>query len=116
MSPFNWLLIGHLIGDFLFQTNWMATRKEKEWVPLVVHALVYTFFIALFGIPTHSIGWVGISIIFLTHIIIDRRFLIRFWVRTIQGARGKEEGWLSIVTDQIFHLLILVLALSLPPH
>ncbi len=113
MSPFNWLFIGHLVGDFLFQTNWMATRKEKEWVPLLVHSFVYTLCVAIFGFATKNLDWVGVSVIFLSHVILDRRFFVRFWVRTIQGAKGAEEGWLSIVTDQIFHLIILVIALWL---
>lgn len=111
MSPFNWLLIGHLIGDYLFQTNWMATRKEKEWLPLITHSLVYTICVAVIGWFTHSLTFYGILFIFLTHLIIDRRFFIRLWVRYIQRAKGSQENWLSIMTDQIFHLIILVIAL-----
>ncbi|HEX7064991.1 MAG TPA: hypothetical protein VF199_07965 [Bacillales bacterium] len=30
------------MGDFLFQTNWMAVNKEKKWLPLLAHCAVYT--------------------------------------------------------------------------
>jgi hypothetical protein len=111
MSPFDWLLLGHLIGDYLFQTNWMAMRKEKEWLPLLSHCFVYTLIVGIIGYSTHQLTLYGILFIFVTHIVIDRRSFIRFWVRTIQGAKGGAEGWLSIVTDQIFHLIILAIAL-----
>lgn len=42
MSVFDTLLLGHLIGDFLLQTSWMAENKAKHILPLLVHSLVYT--------------------------------------------------------------------------
>lgn len=43
MSLFSYLLIGHLIGDFLFQTTWMAMFKTTKWVPLIVHCVSIPF-------------------------------------------------------------------------
>ncbi|MCM3789593.1 hypothetical protein M3221_14420 [Domibacillus indicus] len=50
---------------------------------------------------------------FLTHVTIDRRTLVAWWLRTIMKAQGPESGWLGIIVDQIFHLLVLAAALYL---
>ncbi len=34
-------LIGHLLGDWLLQNDWMASGKKEFWLPLAVHALLY---------------------------------------------------------------------------
>lgn len=40
----------HFIGDFVFQTDWMALNKSKRNWPLTVHILVYTAVIFTFGV------------------------------------------------------------------
>lgn len=34
------LLAAHVLGDFLFQTEWIAREKEKRWGPLFLHGAV----------------------------------------------------------------------------
>lgn len=112
MTPFSILLLAHLVGDYLFQTSWMAANKARHWLPLTVHSLVYTFWIILFawfGFGGLSLG--AILLIFVSHLILDQRSFVQWWVSTIMRTQGKEAGWLSIMVDQIFHLLILALAL-----
>ena len=55
------MFVGHLIGDFLLQTAWMADRKENQWIPLLVHCFVYTATITLLALPAggHEGGGVG---------------------------------------------------------
>lgn len=113
MSLFDILLIGHFVGDFLFQTNWMAVNKEKKWVPLLTHCTVYTVIVTLFGLMADGISFWGIAVIFIGHVILDRKTFVSFWVRYIQTARGPEAGWLSVLADQIFHILLLALAIYL---
>jgi hypothetical protein len=112
MSPFDFLFIGHLIGDYLFQTSWMAMNKATKWVPLLSHCFVYTLSISLvawFGFGGLSL-W-GILFIFLTHVFIDRRTFVQWWVKTIMKTPTSQAGWLSIVVDQIFHFIVLAVAL-----
>lgn len=108
MTIFNYLLIGHLIGDFLLQTTWMAMNKSKKWMPLITHCIVYTlsvFVVTLIGGEALSIG--AIVLIFSSHILLDRRTFVVWWVKHIMGSKGNDAGWLTIMADQVFHILIL---------
>lgn len=114
MSSFDILLIAHLVGDYLLQIGWMAGNKTKNWLATLTHSAVYTLTVAVlaaFFINGFS-PW-GFVLIFVSHAIIDRRFITTFWVTTIMTTPESERGWLTIVVDQIFHLLILFIALNL---
>ncbi len=108
MSHFDYLLVAHLIGDFLFQTSWMANNKVQRYVPLLVHTGLYTIIVAL--IAWFSFGglplW-GILTIFIVHTILDKRVFVEWWVKTIMTSTGNESVWLKIMVDQVFHILVL---------
>lgn len=114
MTPFDFLLIGHLIGDYLFQTNWMAMNKAKKWIPLLVHSCVYTLcvsIVAYFGFG--GLSPLAIAFIFVGHVFLDRRTFVAWWAENIMGAKAKEAAWLKIVADQVFHVIVLAISLSL---
>lgn len=114
MSSFDYLLLAHFIGDFPLQTNWMAVHKANKWLPLLTHALVYTLtvsMIAWFGFGGLSI-W-GILLVFVAHVVLDRRIFVQWWLRTVMGTTGKEAIWLGIIVDQVFHLVVLFIAVAL---
>lgn len=113
MSLFDLLILGHLVGDFLFQTGWMAKYKAKQWLPLLTHSAVYTVVVALFALLGGGLSFWGIAVIFIGHVILDRKTFVSFWVRTVQTATGSEARWLSVVADQIFHVLLLAAAIFL---
>jgi hypothetical protein len=115
MSIFDTLLLGHLMGDFLFQNAWMADEKKRRILPLLVHATVYTLCILVFSFNTDFLGWKDYFIIWGTHVIIDSRKLTSWWARTVMGitsAMGRRT-WLSIVVDQVFHLLVFYILILL---
>ena len=114
MSSFDWLLIGHLIGDFLLQTSWMANHKVKRYLPLVTHAFIYSIVIAFIAqMGFGGLSWLSIAVIFVSHIILDQRKFVQWWLRVIMGIKKTQIPWLQITVDQIFHLLVLVIALYL---
>lgn len=75
-------LIAHCIGDYIFQSTWMALRKNKvSWI-CAVHCFTYSVcFIPL----THS--WKALVAIFATHFLIDRFGLARYvvWFKELQS-------------------------------
>ncbi|MEH6938157.1 DUF3307 domain-containing protein [Bacillus sp. JJ664] len=113
MNQFEFLLIGHLIGDFLFQTNWMARNKSTKWFPLLTHVSVYTSVVVIIGWISGGLSIPAILMIYIGHIFLDRQRFVAFWVRTIQMADDKNKGWLTIVADQIFHIIILAFAVCI---
>lgn len=71
----NLALLCHLIGDYLLQSDWMATEKTKKSTTALAHVLTY-------GLPflllTRSIP--ALLIIIGTHFVIDRWRLARYVV------------------------------------
>lgn len=114
MTLFEVLFLAHLVGDFLFQTSWMAMNKATKWIPLLAHVVVYTATItaAAYFFGT-GLSLTAIFLVFIGHIILDRRTFVVWWVRNIQQSVDQSAGWLGIVADQIFHLLILAGAIVL---
>jgi hypothetical protein len=113
MSLFDWLLIGHLVGDFLLQTDGMARYKAQSWSWMLKHVGIYlAVMVVLVGAyaMNHPLPlWVvGAVLLFIggTHIILDRRGFTLWWMRRL--GVSSDLTWLPIVADQIFHLLVLV--------
>lgn len=113
MNIYWYLVLAHLIGDWLLQTEYQAKEKAHGRflnAALLSHCFVYTLiFIPLFS--WYDIGAVWLILIFISHVILDRRSFVGWWMRNVKRtseATDKELPWLKIMVDQIFHLLILV--------
>lgn len=113
MSLFDWLLIGHLVGDFLIQSDNMARSKQHR--PMMLghisfYMVVMTPIIVIYAL-THSLPvWLIVAaLLFLagTHAILDRRDLTVRWMRFISMSPNRL--WLVIVVDQVLHLLTLAI-------
>lgn len=106
--------MGHLVGDFLFQTNWMARGKATRWDALIVHAAVYTLCVwvaaRLAGV---TLGLLAVGLLLVSHAMLDQRRLVRWWARAVGGITRAEDQWLLLVIDQVGHLLILVAVVGL---
>jgi hypothetical protein len=66
------LVVGHVFGDFLLQTRWMARRKERHWGVLLLHVAVVFVAHAVVLWPFLSwrlvAGLLGLSIL---HLVFD---------------------------------------------
>lgn len=116
MTNFEILVLCHFVLDWIFQTEWQATNKPKNWQALFNHVSIYTFGMALafvyLGIPLIWSIWV-----FATHFLIDRRLIVPLIMKYIKGIDQKKIpeslfNILSITIDQILHLLVLAVVLS----
>jgi hypothetical protein len=114
-------LVAHAVGDYLFQSHWMADQKTTRWLPAVVHGLCYT---VPFLLLTQS--WPALAVIAGTHIVIDRYRLARWvcWAKNQAGMRFAPTAtgyppetpawlavWLLIIADNIIHVCINAVAL-----
>lgn len=115
MSLFDWMLVSHLLGDFLLQTDGMAYNKARDWSWMVRHVAIYmipmTAVVAVYTWLSRKPVWLAVlALLFIaaTHLLLDRRKPVETWMRWIGVPR--DHPWLPIVLDQIFHLLTLVVA------
>lgn len=72
------IIVCHFVGDYLFQTDYLAQGKGKDWYLLLAHCVLYCVpFIICFGFV-----W-QLAVIFGVHIIVDalkaRYKLIPLW-------------------------------------
>lgn len=116
MSEFDALLVGHLIGDFLFQTSWMARHKATKWGPLLAHVAVYTVVVSGAGWLAGGISVYAIALIFASHALLDHKGFVGWWSRHIQGVTRSSDGWVTIMADQVFHIIILAIAVFMTQH
>jgi len=72
--------VAHLVGDYILQSHWMATRKGESSIAAALHAACYTL---PFLLITQSFA--ALWIIALTHFCIDRWRLARFVVWAKNG-------------------------------
>jgi hypothetical protein len=116
------ILLAHLVGDYLLQSDWMAAEKAKRWWPAWAHALTY-------GLPhlavTRSIP--ALAVIVVTHAVIDHYRLARHvcWAKNQLAPTGYRSPWaectatgypagkpvwlatwLMIIADNTIHLAI----------
>lgn len=102
------------MGDYLFQSHWMATQKTSRGIAALAHALTYTLpFLLLTQAPLALLAIGG------THFVIDRWRLAKYVVWLKNGARGPFTAtgypedtpawlavWLLIIADNTLHILI----------
>ena len=111
MNLFSWLFIGHLAGDFLLQTRWMAENKNRNILPLLMHGIVYTLAVTGSSFMCGGLKWQYSVLIFLSHIFLDQRSFVKFWAEKV--TRTTEVPWLLVVLDQTWHLLVLAVIAGL---
>jgi hypothetical protein len=104
------LVILHLIGDWLLQTDWMAKEKGKNPQALAAHVSIW----AACFIPAAVWLYNPLWLVWLvgTHLLLDGTGFVRWWMRNVKRVpeadlRGSA-WWLAVVVDQVFHLLALV--------
>ena len=96
-----WLIVCHLIGDYLLQSDWMALEKTKRSLAALAHVITYTLpFLLLTRSPAALLFIAG------THFVIDRWRLARYvcWFKNflspeftreeIEGSQlGRDVQW-----------------------
>jgi len=122
-------LFAHAVGDYVLQTDWMATEKTKRSLAAALH-------VATYGLPFLLLrpSLLALLVIVGTHFVIDRWRLARYvvWARAWMtspwsgrpspfracAATGFEPDrpawlavWLMIIVDNLLHVGINALAL-----
>ncbi len=94
------LLLGHLIGDFILQTNNIYYLKNKFFWGQILHAFLVSFvsvIILLFSFHNPLFSIIIFLILFITHFIID---YIKLEIHKTNP--------LLFLLDQFFHIIVIV--------
>lgn len=116
MTPFAWLCLAHLVGDWLLQNDWMAREKRGRWWSAAclshcgVYTLVLTAAYTLLSRPWSSDSF-GKTLFFVTaifgsHWLVDGFALPARWNRLIGQS---DTNLVRIVVDQTMHLLVIAM-------
>ena len=70
MNLFLILLLGHLLGDFLLQTNWIYRFKTQSWVGIALHTGIHIV-VTLLLVKNWVEAWPLILLLGVIHFCID---------------------------------------------
>ena len=88
------IVMCHIVGDYLFQTDYMAREKGKDWYILFVHCVCYCVpFAVVFGI--------------------DYRLMLMFIAHFVADALKARWHMIGLFEDQLFHYWIAMLLMLL---
>jgi hypothetical protein len=110
------LLTGHLLGDWVAQSDWQATNKTRSWAALAAHVAGYHLIMGpLLLLPVVRDGWPAwkalavLAVSAATHALIDRRWPVRALMRVAGSPGFATIEWGVIAVDQALHLSILAM-------
>jgi len=95
-----WLFVGHFLGDYILQTDYIAKNKCSDWYIMFIHCFLYTavivFILIALGLTNRIwlMGW----IVFGSHVPLD-----------IAKCQGLWPAKYALAIDQIAHLIILLI-------
>lgn len=107
MIDFGVIILAHLIGDYLLQNDWMATRKRSSSLACLLHVFFYTSSFVLVIESMTGWPWWAYVLIAVGHYPFDRYGLARKYMAwNDQGSFADNLGpWSVIIVDNTFHLL-----------
>ena len=121
VEVFTVLVVSHLVGDYLVQTDWQARNKRGGLSgsgvarrALISHVTTYTLaFVPAFiwiGSELDPVwGIVAAVLVYIPHLIIDDGRLVGLYLARVKRVEGLNLG-LAASVDQSFHVLSLFLA------
>lgn len=101
-------IVGHLLGDYLLQNDWMANGKKKSSLICSVHCLLWTAAVVVLA------GWWSwwiAPVLFITHFAQDRTTFVRWWMGKVgqDGFATHLAPWSIIAVDNTMHILVLAI-------
>ena len=84
-------MLGHFVGDYILQNQWMATEKsypgKRGHFACTVHVALYTAAVAVF---TGIWSPLFLAAVFVPHWLIDRWSLAKYWLWLKNGYQMKD--------------------------
>lgn len=90
------LIVCHLIGDYVLQTDFIAKTKGENLYHLIVHCILYIVPFIFVGVDTYLVWF-----IFVTHLGIEINYAILY-------EKAREKHHIDYMFDQIAHYVFLI--------
>ena len=106
-------IAGHLIGDWIIQTDQQAANKMTSWAANQRHMAGYhatLYALCAWAGPLEAAIIVAVS--WPTHSIIDRRWPVTWLMEHTGSAPFAKTPWGPLAVDQALHLAILCLTVA----
>lgn len=97
------MILAHLVGDFVLQTDKLAAMKSSSWRGIALHNGVILTVTALFALPFKPFWWQGVLFITAAHLLIDAVQLV---------YKPPIAPVYRFFTDQLLHFLAIFVALA----
>lgn len=113
------LLVCHLAGDFLLQTDWQAVHKRgglssgnpEARRALFSHVTVYTLVfvpaVAWIAAETSALAVALLAVIFIPHLVQDDARVLVAWNRIVKRSSPQPGDFVYTAIDQSFHVVFL---------
>ena len=106
-------IVGHLVGDYLLQNDYLAQGKKRDNIICACHCFIWAWCVLGFGQApwTKESYYPGLYvwlILFVTHYIQDRGGLIQRWMiwnGQEKFMTGPCAPWSLIVVDNVWHIV-----------
>ncbi len=107
-------LIGHILGDYYFQSDEVASSKDYNIKALNKHGLIYLITMLLVTFPIYSYGFYNLNIVVAAIIISLIHYLLDLIKKNkqIDADQKNMENSLKIksyITDQLLHILTILI-------
>ena len=96
------LIVAHIFGDYVFQGEYIATTKGKNYYHLFVHCIIYTFCFWCVFFYFNKISSALLLLVFISHFIIDLG-------KGMLNAKNPGKSKMNYVIDQLLHYVIILL-------
>ena len=109
-------IVGHLVGDYLLQNDWMALNKKKQdpygSFACVVHCAIWSMCVVIFSEWFRSGNLFLVCVLLMIpHFIQDHTNIVKFWMTRINRQPKFSEPpmapWSIIVVDNVWHIVML---------
>lgn len=98
-------IVGHLVGDYLVQNDWMALNKKQSTLHCSVHCFLWSLAVLLFS------GWsvVWLPVLFVGHFVQDRTNIIGVYMNAVGQSQFAKNlaPWSVIIVDNVWHIVFL---------
>lgn len=99
-------IIGHLVGDFVFQCDRTVRDKKSDSALCLLHCLVVALWV--YALSMWPFRWSIVVALTLGHFALDRTDVVTRWMHW-SGQSGFAQPpfapWSAIVVDQTLHLV-----------